>query len=137
MKQRDPTIANIIVDLLNLQTAGKIFHWQTPSYAAHKASDEMVEELAEKTDEMIEIVQGLTGERLRFSQQSFHYRNMNKSTLLRLIRSATSRLYKLDKLSTTLGSSVLNVRDEIVGILQRTQYLLSFDDVRFPRQKHI
>lgn len=116
-----------IIDLMTLHTYGRIFHWQTRSYASHKAIDEFLTKLFGKTDEIVEMFQGMQNKRLRFSKKNLRYVNVSKQKLIRLMTSVSKRLQKLDNVSMEIGSAILNVRDEIVGLIQQTQYLLSFN----------
>lgn len=120
----------VIVALLNLRLTAQIHHWQTHSYAAHKSTDELLlHDLPDKTDELAEILQGLAGERLRFpSTAVFRYTNVSSSRLLRQILSVEKLLSRLEHLLPTDHdlTGALNLRDEIVGLLQQTRYLLTF-----------
>ena len=41
----------------------KIYHWKTFSYATHKATDELYEELNENIDKFVEVLLGKCKER--------------------------------------------------------------------------
>ena len=50
----------IVTDLLQMQNQLRIFHWQTKSYAAHKALGKAYENLDELIDTFIETALGRT-----------------------------------------------------------------------------
>lgn len=123
-------VVPVIVALMNLRLTAQIHHWQTHSYAAHKSTDELLlHDLPSKTDELAEIIQGLAGERLRFVPTAvFRYTNVSSARLLRQILSVEKLLSRLENLLPTGHdlTGALNLRDEIVGVLQQTRYLLTF-----------
>lgn len=51
----------IVIKFLQLQAQMRILHWQTTSYAEHKAFDEFYDEAGEIIDRLIEAVQGKYG----------------------------------------------------------------------------
>ena len=56
-------IGELARGLLGVTMQLKVYHWQTPSYARHKASDALVASLTDKTDKIIEVLQGAAGKR--------------------------------------------------------------------------
>lgn len=124
-------IGDIAKRLIDFWIATRIFHWQTEQYSVHKATDELLSELEEKTDEMLEILQGATGTRIRFEdgiRSDEAYRNMTKAKFIKKARSITKYLMTLDRLLDGVSpvEGVLNVRDELIASIQQTLYLLSF-----------
>jgi hypothetical protein len=87
--------AEIIHVMMTLRDQVKIYHWQTMSYPRHKATDDLVGLLDEKIDEFVE-----------------------KNAVAWL----TTKLPKHLKVEDT---DLLNIRDEIVGNLNKTLYLFT------------
>jgi len=118
-------LTNIITNLVNLKTRTYIFHWRTESYAEHKTAGEFIEELDKKTDEFVETCQGLLKNRFNFSKfkQTFKYNNISKKQLLQSINTSIRLLNRLD--NKCHNSAILNIRDEIVGLLYHTIYLFT------------
>lgn len=125
-------VAELARRLIDFWITTKIFHWQTDQYGAHKATDELLGELEEKTDEMLEIIQGATGARIRFEdgirRSEDAYLNVSKAGFIRRARAIARYLMTIneDKVGVRPIEGLLNVRDEIIASIQQTLYLLSF-----------
>jgi len=52
---------NIITKLLTVQNQLRVYHWQTKSYAEHKALGKLYESLDGLTDQFIETLAGTKG----------------------------------------------------------------------------
>jgi len=125
-------IGEIAKRLIDFWIVARIFHWQTEQYSVHKATDGLLSELEEKTDEMLEIIQGATGTRIRFEdgiRSDEAYRNITKAKFIRKARSIAKYLMTMERLLQGVVApieGVLNVRDELIASIQQTLYLLSF-----------
>jgi len=124
-------IGEIAKRLIDFWIVVRIFHWQTEQYSVHKATDGLLSELEEKTDEMLEIIQGATGSRIRFEQgvkSDQAYRNVTKAKFIRKAHSIAKYLMTLERLLQGISpiEGILNVRDELIASIQQTLYLLSF-----------
>jgi DNA-binding ferritin-like protein len=109
----------------------KLFHWKTHSYATHKATDELYASLNEHIDSFIEVLLGKTGSRIDLmSNRTIKLIDLNSQEQLKSkIMSLKSYLVGLDNsraLSTMSNSDLLNIRDEILGDLNKFLYLLTF-----------
>jgi DNA-binding ferritin-like protein len=109
----------------------KFFHWKTHSYATHKATDELYSSFNENMDKFIETLLGKSGSRIDLikqkyikvegfeSQEKLKSRIENfKSYLISLTNNSAIRLMD--------NSDLLNIRDEILGDLNKFLYLLTF-----------
>ena len=109
----------------------KLFHWKTHSYATHKATDELYDSLNEHIDKFIEVLLGKTGSRIDLmSNRTISLIDLNSQESLKSkIMSFKSILVGLDNnkaLSSMSNSDLLNIRDEILGDLNKFLYLLTF-----------
>ena len=118
---------NIVTKFLTYQNQVKILHWQTLSYAEHKTLDGLYDSLSGNIDEFIETFMGKYGRII--SQNSFvlnleNYKNLTPLTLM-----AEMENYLINELPTMLDatkdSDLLNIRDEILGSVNQTKYLLT------------
>ena len=121
----------ITVVFLEMLMMIKLFHWKTHSYATHKATDELYASLNEHIDSFIEVLLGKTGSRIDLmSNRSIKLIDLNSQEQLKSkIMSLKSYLVSLDNnkaLSTMSNSDLLNIRDEILGDLNKFLYLLTF-----------
>ena len=121
----------VTVVFLEMLMMVKLFHWKTHSYATHKATDELYESLNEHIDHFIEVLLGKTGSRIDLmSKKSISLIDLNSPESLKSkIASFKSYLVGLDNnkaLKTMSNSDLFNIRDEILGDLNKFLYLLTF-----------
>ena len=121
----------ITVVFLEMLMMVKLFHWKTYSYATHKATDELYQELNENIDKFIEVLLGKTASRIDLmSNRTITLLDLNSQEVLKSkITAFKSYLVGLDNnkaLSTMSNSDLLNIRDEILGDLNKFLYLLTF-----------
>ena len=121
----------ITIVFLEMLMMVKLFHWKTHSYATHKATDELYASLNEHIDSFIEVLLGKTGSRIDLmSNRTIKLIDLNSQEQLKSkIMSLKSYLVGLDNsraLSTMSNSDLLNIRDEILGDLNKFLYLLTF-----------
>lgn len=134
-KQEKPDISFIVQTLLQILTTVKIYHWNTLSYAQHKATDKLYEELNDSIDSFVEILLGKNEKRIgKMVNICRHYdfkKNDEKEPELTQFK---QKIYDYRRFLTELNrvfsakkdSDLLNVRDEIMGQLNQFLYLLSF-----------
>jgi hypothetical protein len=105
----------------------KLFHWQTPVYAHHKAVDSGLADLRNKMDEFVEVGLGKDPKRrLRVSTPNITLRNMNHKSIIALLRRFADFLEKrLPCLFPHESPDLLNLRDELLAATRRIMYLLS------------
>lgn len=124
---------NIVNVLMNLLNNVKMFHWKTTSYSVHKATDEAYQKLNDFIDEFVEILLGKKrninvkrGNVLDFDTIDLENYNLEKFTShieeykKILISLASNKMLKPDE-----DSDLLNIRDEILGLLNKLTYLLT------------
>ena len=112
---------------LQLRNQVKLYHWQTRSYARHKATDEAVDRLDEHIDKYVEVYMGKYGRpRLTGEAASFKLTNMTEAGGVRCIQAALK--YLAGPLTRTLkpaDSDLANIRDEMIADLNQLLYLFS------------
>jgi DNA-binding ferritin-like protein len=121
----------ITVTFLEMLMMVKLFHWKTHSYATHKATDELYEELNGNIDKFIEVLLGKTGSRIDLmSNHSIKLIDLQSQEQLKSkIMSLKSYFVGLDNnaaLKSMSNSDLFNIRDEILGNLNQFLYLLTF-----------
>lgn len=120
---------DIILFFMDMLTTVKLYHWKTLSYATHKATDELYEDLNKYVDEFVEVLIGHKGGiRINLPRTTVklhdcsslndfkHKINGYKNTLMGL----TSRF------NNTTDNALLNIRDEIIAALDKSLYVMSF-----------
>ena len=120
---------NFITNMLTLQNQLKVFHWQTQkkvgSYAQHVAFGTAYDELGPLIDDFIEIYQGKKG--VLMGKDGFVVKLKNLSDNPEsVIDSYVS--YLSNNVPQALEESdtdLLNIRDEMLAILNQTKYRLN------------
>lgn len=114
-----------ISSLLKIQNQLRVFHWQTPSYAQHKAFGGAYEELDGLIDSFIETYTGKTGRnqaKLVYNVKLDSYAD----NYLEVIDTYIAYLVTLsDELDPTTDTDLLNIRDEMLASLNKLKYLLA------------
>ena len=106
----------ITVYFLEMLMMVKLFHWKTHSFATHKATDELYDSLNEHIDHFIEVLLGKTGSRINLTQK--------RSISLVDLNSQASLKARIEQFKKYLVS--MNIRDEILGDLNKFLYFLTF-----------
>jgi DNA-binding ferritin-like protein len=101
----------------------KLFHWKTHSFATHKATDELYDSLNGNIDKFIEVLLGKTGTRIDLTK--------HKTIQIVDLNSQVKLKSKIESFKTFLtnmndGTDLMNIRDEILGDLNKFLYLLTF-----------
>jgi DNA-binding ferritin-like protein len=116
----------IITTLLTLQAQIRVFHWQTKSYAEHKALGKLYESLDGSIDTFVEVFSGRYGVPTAKSDYKLTVANYKDNagcveyidkTIAYMVKDVPAMLKPED-------TDLLNLRDEMLGDLNRTKYLL-------------
>lgn len=116
----------IVTNLLTLHNQLKIHHWQTKSYAEHQALGGTYDALTEQIDEFVEVFMGKYG-RIE-SRDGFKIELSNYSDLGTADFVDKYINYLVEELPKSLEESdtdLLNIRDEMLGGLNKLKYLLT------------
>ena len=104
-----------------------VYHWQTTSYARHKASDELLGSLTDFIDKFMEIYFGKYG-RVAFPEEvNIKIGNMSDENGMKFLDEMIH--YYIEVLPTYLDpkndTDLLNLKDEILGTTNQIKYLYS------------
>jgi len=116
--------SGIVTKLIQLQTQFKVFHWQTFSFANHNAFGGLYDSLSESIDEFVETYQGIYG-RFDFGGATFSISNLNESDFISILNDNVQTLTQYEMMFK--NTDLLNIRDEILGSINRTKYLLTLN----------
>ena len=120
---------NYITNLLTLQNQMRVFHWQTQhkvgSFAQHEAFGEAYEDLDAHIDDFIEIYQGKNGA-IMASGGSFNIalHNLSDNAEECIDEYITYLVEYIPQGLEETDTDLLNIRDEMLGILNQTKYRL-------------
>ena len=133
------TESAIVSTFLNTLNMIKLFHWKTMQYSAHKATDELYQDLGSKIDTFVEQLMGLLNTRIDVNPQTNVAVNCdNLETLctrlkkfrLYLENMPLSRYMRSTNRSTSSRGGtfahqydLLAIRDEMIGTINKFLYL--------------
>jgi len=113
----------------NLRSQTKLFHWQTTSFAMHKATDGVIESLDENIDKYVEVYMGKYGRpRVTPKNSTTVIRNLSPKAMIVFIKEAIQHLQVglVQKLKPS-DTDLMNIRDEMLGDLNQLLYLFTLN----------
>jgi Family of unknown function (DUF5856) len=117
----------VIVNLIKIQNQLRIFHWQTISYASHKALGSAYEDLDELIDSLVEVHQGKYGRIVFETPISLDLVNQSEidldAVLIELNDYLTGPFNEMH--DPVADTDCLNIRDEILAVINKLRYLLT------------
>ena len=118
----------MIEQLLTLQNQLRLFHWQTFSYAQHVALGKAYEALDDLIDGFVEEYFGKYDRTVDENGYTVSLENLDKSNILSFVdENITFLTDELPKELEKNDTNLLNIRDDMLGELQRLKYLLSLE----------
>jgi DNA-binding ferritin-like protein len=117
----------VIVNLVKLQNQIRILHWQTESYAQHKALDKFYEKIGDLIDTLVEVHQGKYG-RIKFETPvELNLVNIDEISIMDVLQEFNQYLVtRFDEyVDSEKDSDCTNIRDEILAEVNRLRYLLT------------
>ena len=124
--------SEIILKFIQMLNIIKIYHWKTLSYPQHKATDELYESFNGRMDEFVETMLGKTGKRVNLSSTRsipfYDYTNVTKfKQCIEIFKTYLVNMSNAPYFKNPGNSDLLNIRDEILGDLNKFTYLLTFN----------
>jgi len=119
---------NITVIFFEMQLMVKLYHWNTKSYATHKATDEFYGKLSDNIDKFIEVLLGKLNDRIDLkNKKTINLYCVNDEQFLNKLHQFKVYLHELTdkKMGLLMGEDLLNIRDEILADLDQLLYLLT------------
>ncbi len=116
----------VIIELLTIQNQFRIYHWQTKSYARHNAFGTVYGDLDGLIDEFVEICMGKHGRPDFQGKVSLILSDLKELDPTHFCDTVIEFLIDLNnKYDKTKDSDLLNLRDEIMGLINKLKYLLT------------
>jgi DNA-binding ferritin-like protein len=117
----------LFAPFLRIQNQLRIFHWQTESYAQHKAFGKAYEHLDDLIDTFVEVYMGKYGRSKAKLSYNIELENLGND-YHDVIDTYVDYLIDLNnELDTVNDSELLNIRDEMLAELNRLKYLLTLN----------
>lgn len=115
---------NFTLFLLLMQNQIRIYHWQTKSFAEHKAFDGAYEAIGDLADRFMEAHMGRYGRKEEATPLPLtNYTDGNYADMIDKFISVLEN--EFPKHLNELDTDLLNIRDEILGELNKLKYLLT------------
>jgi DNA-binding ferritin-like protein len=119
--------AKIVMFFFELQLNIKLYHWTTESYANHKATDKVLENISDLIDSFVEKYMGAFSRPVLKSGSSVPIQNISKNKYVKLLKQAQDYLRgDLEKVIAK-NSELLNIRDEMLGVLDQALYFATLN----------
>lgn len=115
---------DIVTHLLTIRNQVKLYHWQTGSFARHKATDDLTAALDLNIDAFVESYMGRYGRPTVSGSIKLH--NFSESAAKSFVAKETK--YLQTELPRKIGkddTDLLNLRDTILGDLTKVLYLFT------------
>ena len=114
----------IVSIFFNIRDQIKLYHWQTKSFAEHKATDDLVTKLDTSIDMFVEAYMGRYGRPQ--VNRTYPLKNLTVSGVRAFIARSDQWLsVKLPRTLKKTDSDLLNIRDEILADLNQIKYLFT------------
>lgn len=119
--------SHITKKLLELLNMVKLYHWKTHSYAEHSATDELYASLNTHVDSFVEVLLGKTDSHINKMEKNLKMIDpKNTKDLKKCVYEYRDYFVSMNKIFTEKDSDILNIRDEIIGDLNKFLYLSRF-----------
>lgn len=125
---------DITIMFLEILMMVKLYHWKTRSYAQHKATDDFYGSLNNHMDTFIEVLMGKTNKRIDLMKhKTVKLIDITQNSVDQFKEKLENFKIYLSNLEQTVFfksmscTDLLNIRDEILGDINKLLYLLSLD----------
>lgn len=129
------SLSEIICKIIQTRDILQIYHWNTKSFARHKASDDLVQELTSQMDKFVEVYMGINKDSNVTINKKITLKNYNDTQistclvdLLNYLEDLTlesrDKTY-LRKSKKRVTSDLLNIRDDMMNEIHKTLYLFT------------
>lgn len=116
-----------VLNLIKFQNQLRILHWQTGSFAKHKAFGKTYEDLDGLIDDMVEAYSGKYHKLVLKPGTSIDLVNIDELNVEDVLKEVTEYLSTtgVKELNPEKDTDLLNIRDEILTVVNRLKYLLT------------
>lgn len=116
----------LILDLLSMQLQFKLLHWQTMGDAKHRLYGDVYDGLGGMIDEFVEIMMGKNGRPEFVEESSISFKDISSINMQTFLDDIVEFLVGMsDTLDDRYDTDLLNLRDEMLALINKTKYLLT------------
>ena len=113
---------------LGLQMQLKVNHWQTKGYARHNAFGSTYDELQDLVDRYVEEAMGKYGRFILDDEtKTIELVNLSEIDFKGFINTLREALVQFTSQLDQTDTNLLNIRDEILGLINKLGYLLTLE----------
>ena len=113
---------------LGLQMQLKVNHWQTKGYARHNAFGSTYDELQDLVDRYVEEAMGKYGRFILDDEtKTIELVNLSEIDFKGFINTLREALLQFTSQLDQTDTNLLNIRDEILGLINKLGYLLTLE----------
>ena len=127
-KKRKMNIATKVKFLLEVQVQFRINHWQTKEFSRHNAFGGIYDALGDLIDRFVEESMGKYG---RFvlddESKTINLQNLAELDLKGMLKTTKDALIQFTEEFEPTDTNLMNIRDEILGEVNKLQYLLTLE----------
>jgi hypothetical protein len=120
--------SEIICKLVEVQTQLKFLHWQTKSYAKHKAYGKLYDSLGVLIDDFVEACMGKHGRPSYEGGYTIQGQDISEISVQNFVDGVCMFLIQLTEVfDSQEDSDLLNLRDEMLHGFNKLKYLLTLE----------
>jgi len=121
-------IATKVKFLLEVQVQFKINHWQTKEFSRHNAFGGIYDALGDLIDRFVEESMGKYGRfELDDESKTINLQNLAELDLKGMLKTTKDALIQFTDEFEPTDTNLMNIRDEILGEVNKLQYLLTLE----------
>lgn len=114
--------------LVGLQQQMRICHWQTKGIARHEAFGGFYSDLDELIDDFVEQAMGKYGRFVLDEEtNTIQLANLSDIDIKGLVNTTREALVQMTEQLDSTDTNLLNLRDEILGLLNKYAYLFTME----------
>jgi DNA-binding ferritin-like protein len=117
---------DLIKKLVQIQLQWKFLHWQTYGDAKHRLYGEIYDKLGELIDEFTETMMGKYGRPQFESEFALMFQDISSLNMQNFMDGLTEFFVSFsEQLDPKYDTDLLNLRDEMLGTINKSKYLLT------------
>ncbi len=121
-------IATKVKFLLEVQVQFRINHWQTKEFSRHNAFGGIYDALGDLIDRFVEESMGKYGRfELDDESKTINLQNLSELDLKGMLKTTKDALIQFTEEFEPTDTNLMNIRDEILGEVNKLQYLLTLE----------
>ena len=122
---RQEQINKLVKFFFCFQFINKLYHWNTSSFARHKATDGFSDNFGDLVDRFVEVYIGIYKTKPIVESIKLDKTFMTDSGIIQLFTESREYLRKLEH--DIQDTELLNIRDEILAEINKTLYLFELN----------